>query len=168
MSRRLDALRALAERPGTPEEGEVARRMLKRLEQRQYHSPAVSLIIEIKGAKGVLSGDENQLVEYMQTVGCSLGLLISPTTTWAFHPGSTPGCENAIERFVEVPTADLLGLPSIPGSDASLESVVRGWLGRLAAGEWPERPEPGPVRSLLIEHIIPAVATGRILSNVRL
>ncbi|MCL2726366.1 MAG: hypothetical protein FWD69_18245 [Polyangiaceae bacterium] len=128
--------------------------------------PDVTLVAEIKMSVADLRAAEQQLKMYMLDRRCPTALLVTPQKTWIYRDTYKDFTADSIVLEGEASTTELLGLSAEPKSGAELESSVRAWLERLAAS-WPSAlPKAGPVRKPVVEHLVPAVSEGRVMSGV--
>ena len=127
--------------------------------------PDVTLLVEVKVGAVNMPQVEKSIKEYMLLRRCGLALFVTPTSTRLYRDTFRDYSEQSIEVVGEYPTADFFNAPDVPASGPELERVVRDWLTRLASN-WPAAvPEAEASRKSVVEHIVPAVVEGRVLSG---
>jgi hypothetical protein len=127
--------------------------------------PDVTLVAEVKMRVADVPEAERQLKAYMLDRGCPTALLVTPQTTRIYRDTRKDFTPESIVSAGEFGTRELLGLATEPKSSAELEFAVRTWLERLAAS-WPSAlPTSATERKPVVEHLVPAVSEGRVMSG---
>ncbi len=127
--------------------------------------PDVTLVAAVKMTVANLPEAERQLKAYMLDRRCPTALLVTPRTTRIYRDTYKDFTAQSITMAGEFGTRELLGLATEPLSGPELESAVRAWLERLAAS-WPTAlPEAELERKPVVEHLVPAVSEGRVMSG---
>lgn len=127
--------------------------------------PDVTLVAEVKMRVADTNAAEQQLKAYMLDRRCPTALLVTAQTTRIYRDTYKDFTADSIVMAGEFSTPELLGLAAEPSNGSELESAVRAWLERLAAS-WPTAlPKAEPVRKPVVEHLVPAVSEGRVMSG---
>jgi hypothetical protein len=128
-------------------------------------APDVALVAEVRRELPDRAQVEAQLRAYMLDNRCSFALLVTPAKTWIYRDTLHDFTDSSIREVGEFDTAEILGLPEAPITEAELFQAVREWLEHLAAA-WPSAlPLASGPRKPVAEYLVPAVAEGRILSG---
>ncbi|MCU0694563.1 MAG: hypothetical protein MUF54_24550 [Polyangiaceae bacterium] len=127
--------------------------------------PDVTLLVEVKVGAVDMPRVEKSIKEYMLLRRCGLALVVTPASTWLYRDTFRDFSEESIEVVGQYPTAEFFNTPDVPDSGSELERVVRDWLTQLASN-WPvSLPAAETSRKTVVEHIVPAVVEGRVLSG---
>lgn len=125
--------------------------------------PDVALIAEVK-AVGAQDSDE-QLRRYMLDRGCPLGLVVTPATTRIYRDAYRDFTDSSIDLVAELSTEELLG--PVDAGGTKLERQLFDWLERMASFWHAALPASETAKAAVVEHIVPAVAEGRVMLHDR-
>ncbi len=128
--------------------------------------PRIELVAQIKTELPERAEVEADLRAYMLRTKCAVGLLVTLETTSIFHDTFSSYAPESIALVAELPTRELLQLPrSTTLSEAELETALISWLERLATGSTAALPSDEEARDKVTEHVLPAVAEGRVMAG---
>jgi hypothetical protein len=128
-------------------------------------APDVMLVAELKWGKIDTTAAERQLRAYMLDNRCHLALLVTPSITWMYRDTLRDFSDASIQRLGEFSTSEILGLAQPATTEGELFQAVREWLERLAATSYVAGASADSSRKPVLEHVVPAVADGRVLSS---
>jgi hypothetical protein len=127
--------------------------------------PDVTLLVEVKVGAVDMVQVAKAIKEYMLLRRCALALVVTPESTWLYRDTFKDFSEQSIEVVGQYPTAEFFNTADVPANGPALERVVRDWLTQLASN-WPASlPVADTSRKSVVEHIVPAVVEGRVLSG---
>jgi len=119
--------------------------------------PRVTLVIEAKVRLLNLEQTEAQLKQYMVSMQCPIGMLVTPERMWLYRDSYTTRAADSIKRVGEYNIKSLWREPP-PTQGALFEAFVQHRLEDLA--KTPAQGLTGELRDVLSEYILPAITTG--------
>jgi len=117
----------------------------------------VMLAVEAKSSLPNLQRSEEQLKQYMISMQCPTGVLITPTRMWVYRDLYTTRSPESIQRIGEFDTKDLWRQPP-PAAPTLFETFVQQWLEHLA--QQPTQHLPADIREALQLYVVPAIMNG--------
>ncbi|MHB8878880.1 MAG: hypothetical protein ACYC8T_34700 [Myxococcaceae bacterium] len=134
-------------------------------------TPTAMLAVEVK-SRFIVEEDELPVLAsairgYLRALGCPVGLLVTPESTWCFSGPGSPVDEAERGAFAKVPTSDLLRASRQAASEQELELQVVGWLERITVSPALVMPTRPDVFQLVRDVIGPLVEGGRIVVGPR-
>lgn len=127
----------------------------------------VSLVVEVKLALSDRSRAEEQLKQYMVSMRCPVGLLVTPEWLWIYNDSySAPGLAS-VECVGEFPLSGLralqldAGVASRQQAEFALEQAVQRWLEGLSTESERQKLSPA-LREALEEYVVPALNEGQV------
>jgi hypothetical protein len=122
-------------------------------------SPAILLVVEIKGAVSYLKSAEAGLKTYMVRTSCPVGMLVTPAQVRFYRNRYIDYAPHTIELIAECPTSELLGpFAQQARAEWELQQSVMEWLEGLRAGG--DQPWPSAVREAIESSVLPIVSDG--------
>lgn len=119
--------------------------------------PRVTLVIEARVHLQNLDRTEAQLKQYMVSMQCPIGMLITPERMWLYRDTYTTRAPDSIQRVGEYNIESLWREPP-PAQGDRFEAFVQHRLEDLA--RTPAQDLPSDLRDALREYILPAITTG--------
>ncbi len=119
--------------------------------------PRVSLVVEAKVHLPNLDRTEAQLKEYMVSMQCPIGVLITPEHMWLYRDSYSARVPESVRRVGKYSIKSLWREPP-PAEGSRFETFVQHWLEDLAKTQAQEL--PNDLRDALREHILPAITSG--------
>ncbi len=127
--------------------------------------PDVTLLVEVKVGAVNMPEVEKSVKEHMLFRRCGLALVVTPVSTWLYRDTFKDFSEASIEVVGQYPTTEFFNTADVPATEPDLERVVRDWLTQLASN-WPAGlPTAETSRIPVVEHLVPAVVEGRVISG---
>ena len=124
-------------------------------------STEVRLVVEAKLRNPDMRNAENQLRNFMLSMRCPLGLLISPQRLWVYIDRFTSDSEDSIEKLGEFDISSLMRFGSSAVADSiAFENAVQAWLENLSANVTRNPPSDPKLREIINHYILPAVESG--------
>ncbi len=117
----------------------------------------ITLVIEAKVTLPNLERTEEDLKQYMVSVQCPVGLLITPERMWLYRDSYTTRSPQSVQRVGEFNPKPLWQQPP-PSQGEPFEMFVQQWLEDLP--KQPAKEVPNELREALREYILPAVRSG--------
>jgi len=127
-------------------------------------SSEIAMVVEVKTDLRDLVSSERQLKRFMSTMGCPVGLLVTPRILRLYHDQYTSLSEDSIAQVGEFDVGDILHFaPAGKGrqDEFDLERVVQSWLESLAT-ESGLRELPAELRRAALFYIVPAISQGSV------
>ncbi|HXP61615.1 MAG TPA: hypothetical protein VN829_14050 [Dongiaceae bacterium] len=119
--------------------------------------PRVTLVIEAKLQLPNLDRAEAELKQYMVSMQCPIGMLVTPERMWLYRDSYTTRAPDSIHRVGEYNIQSLWREPP-PTEGTRFETFVQRRLEDLA--KTPPQELPSDLRDALREYILPAITTG--------
>ena len=116
-------------------------------------STEVKLVVEAKLRVPDMEATESQLKNFMLSMRCPLGLLMSPERLWVYIDRFTSDSEDSIEKLGDF---DIFAI----ADGIAFEIAVQMWLEKLPSIISPNRPSDPKLREIISHYILPAVETG--------
>jgi|ERR1700691_2960207 hypothetical protein len=124
-------------------------------------STEVKLVVEAKLRVPSMEVAESQLKNFMLSMRCPLGLLMSPERLWIYIDRFTSDSEDSIEKLGDFDISELVKFSSFAIADGiAFEIAVQMWLEKLPSIIGPDRPRDPKLRQIINHYLIPAVETG--------
>lgn len=128
-------------------------------------TPEVVMVVEVKQLGLNLDEAERQLKTYMLHNHSPLGMLVTPESLRLYHDEYRGTREASIERIAEFSTPEVLGASQWRKTGARLEEMVRRWLEGVVDNWWSNLPKIPSIRRQLLEHLVPSLTEGRVMSG---
>jgi len=123
----------------------------------------ILLVVETKLRDSDNSSMENQLRQYMISMSCPVGLLVTPTHISVFKDTYTRRSEDSIERMGPYPVPSDWAVSKVASSGtargADFEQAVRSWLEQVSASG-AIKGFPRDASDAFDSYVIPALSTG--------
>jgi len=119
----------------------------------------ITLVVEAKVTLPNLEATEEQLKQYMVSMQCPIGLLITPKFMRLYKDSYTTRSTRSVQRVGVFDLAELWREPP-PSQGARFEMFVQQWLEDLP--KQPAKEVPDELREALREYILPAVTSGEV------
>jgi len=127
-------------------------------------SSEIAMVVEVKTDPRDLDSSERQLKRFMSTMGCPVGLLVTPRLLRLYHDQYTSLSEDSIAQVGEFDVSNIFHFePAGNGrqNEFDLERVVQSWLESLAT-ESGLRELPADFRRAALFYIVPAISQGSV------
>ena len=119
----------------------------------------VSLVVEAKVNLPNLECSEEDLKQYMVSMQCPTGILITPSRMWVYRDSFTTRSPQSVQRVGEFSLARMWHQPP-PLQGERFETFVQQWLEDLP--KHPGKEVPNELREAFQEYILPAVTSGEV------
>jgi len=119
----------------------------------------VTLVVEAKVALPNLKSAEEDLKQYMVSMQCPTGILITPNRMWLYRDSYTARSPQSILRVGDFSLARMWRQPP-PLQEERFETFVQQWLEDLP--KYPSKEAPNELREALRDYILPAVTSGEV------
>jgi hypothetical protein len=119
----------------------------------------ITLVVEAKVILPSLETTEEQLKQYMVSMQCPIGILITPTLMQLYKDSYTARSPRSVQRIGVFDLAGFWQEPP-PSEGARFEMFVQQWLEDLP--KQPDRQVSSALRDAVREYILPAVTSGEV------
>jgi hypothetical protein len=121
--------------------------------------PRAALVVEATVQLSDLDRTEQQLKEYMVSMQCPVGLLVTPERIHLYRDLYTDRSPRSVQRIGEYDAAPLWAHRP-PEDPVRFEGFVQDWLERLT--DQPTRHLPRELGEALREYVLPALSQGEV------